>query len=137
MAASNDDHPTYSRDQLVRYVCLIYGCSPEHGESKLRELESWIQKDPLGALTSLQQHHLAKIPFGNVVIHYSQHHTVSLDPDLLFHKLVERVIGGYCFENNGLFAIVLRSLGYKMYTAAGKVSEDLHGGPHARYFSGW
>lgn len=136
MAVAND-HPTYSREQLASYVSLIYECAPGHGESKLKELEDWIQRDPLGALASLQQRQLAAIPFGNVVIHYSQHHTISLDPDLLFHKLVERRMGGYCFENNGLFSIVLRTLGYKMYTAAGKVSVDMKGGPRTRSFSGW
>lgn len=134
---ANSHHATFSREQLVRYVCKIYDCAPERGEPLLNELEERIPRDPLGALTSLQQHHLATIPFGNVVLHYSQHHTIALDPDLLFHKMVERGLGGYCVENTGMFAIVLRSLGFKMYTGAAKVSKDLGKELDTGRYHGW
>ena len=32
--------------------------------------------------------------------------------------------GGYCFEHNGLFAAVLRSLGYELYEAAARVARS-------------
>ena len=130
-------HTTFSRTQLQQYVCKIYKREPEHGASLLAELEERIQRDPLGALTSLQQHHLATFPFGNLVLHYSQHHTIALDPDLLFHKMVERGFGGYCVENTGMFAIVLRSLGFKMYTGAAKVNKDLGKEEDTGRFHGW
>ncbi|KAL1959312.1 hypothetical protein VTO42DRAFT_2499 [Malbranchea cinnamomea] len=138
MALDADAHrSTFSREQLARYASKIYESPPERGEALLRELEERIQRDPLGALTNMQQRHLAAIPFGNVVLHYSQHHTISLDPDYLFHKLVERGMGGYCVESTGLFAIVLRSLGFKMYTGAAKVSQDFGRATSTGLFVGW
>ena len=32
---------------------------------------------------------------------------ISLDPDRIIHKLIDSQRGGYCFELNGLFAMVL------------------------------
>lgn len=67
-------------------------------------------------------YHLAKVPFENLVIHYSPHHSISLDSEHLFQKIVERGHGGYCMENNGFFSIALRSLGFDIWTVGGKVS---------------
>ncbi|KAK2777795.1 N-terminal acetyltransferase [Onygenales sp. PD_12] len=129
--------PTYTRDQLAKYINFLYNSPPETGLSKLSEIEASIQRDALGALTTLVQRHLAVVPWTNIVLHYSQHHTVSLDPDVLFHKLVERGLGGYCMENTGLLAIVIRSLGYQVYATGARVSRSYHSANPTREYMGW
>jgi arylamine N-acetyltransferase len=136
MAIMTSQHPTYSRIQLARYISHIYQLPLEEAGPHLTRVEEAIRRDPLASLTELQRRHLSTIPFGNVVLHYSQHRTISLDNDLLFHKLVERGLGGYCVENTGLFAIVLRSLGFQIYTGGAKVSRDLGGPPVTGRFHG-
>jgi Arylamine N-acetyltransferase len=71
---------------------------------------------------SSARRHLVAIPWGNSGLHYSQHHTISLHPQNLFEKIVERQLDGYCMENTGIFFIVLRSLGYSVYATGGRVS---------------
>ncbi|PGH36888.1 hypothetical protein GX50_00346 [[Emmonsia] crescens] len=129
--------PTFSREQLAKYISFIIGCPADQGLAKLSELEELVQRDPLKVLTVIQQRQLATVPFSNVVLHYSQHHTISLDPDQLFHKLIERRLGGYCLENTNLLAIVIRSLGYQFYTTAGRVSKSYDSPTTASQFQGW
>ncbi|MDR0817996.1 MAG: arylamine N-acetyltransferase [Oscillospiraceae bacterium] len=62
-------------------------------------------------LYALHTAHVFNIPFENLDVFYGR--TISLDEDALFDKLVNRRRGGYCFEMNGLFSIVLKKLGFK------------------------
>ncbi|KAL0050534.1 hypothetical protein WJX82_001797 [Trebouxia sp. C0006] len=52
----------------------------------------------------------------------------SSDLSKVCEKLLRQPRGGCCFEQNTLFAAVLRSLGYDVYTAAARVvqSHDEH-----------
>ncbi|KAH9148655.1 hypothetical protein AeNC1_019392, partial [Aphanomyces euteiches] len=54
---------------------------------------------------------------------------VSIQADKIFRKMVVDGRGGYCYEQNALFAGVLRALGYEFETVAGRVTpqtgEDL------------
>ncbi|KAJ4388234.1 hypothetical protein N0V93_008841 [Gnomoniopsis smithogilvyi] len=77
--------------------------------------------DQLQNLTRLQQHHLARIPFDSVALHYSPTRLLSLDHDGLFQKIVINSRGGYCMEVNTLFGSVLRSLGYTVISVGGRV----------------
>ncbi|CAI6322394.1 unnamed protein product [Periconia digitata] len=82
--------------------------------------------DPDSALTYLallQRHHLATIPFENLTLHYSPHHQITLHPDELYRKIIGDANGrgGYCMENNSLFGALLKSLGYEVYSAGGRV----------------
>ena len=133
--APSSQRPKYSNDQLRQYLAILnYSAKNDALESLLAEKES----DPLGALTRLQRKQLASIPFGNLALHYSPHHTISLDPEALFTKLVERRLGGYCMENNTFFAIILRSLGFTLYTTGARVADavdDPTGDPGG--FGGW
>jgi N-hydroxyarylamine O-acetyltransferase len=61
-------------------------------------------------LRQLQVAHLLAVPFENLSIHLKQ--PITLDDDALFTKIVERRRGGFCYEANGLFAALLRSLGF-------------------------
>lgn len=45
---------------------------------------------------------------------------ISCKLEETFEKLVQKPRGGYCFEQNTLFAAVLRSLSFSVYTAAAR-----------------
>jgi len=61
-------------------------------------------------LQRLQLAHLTHIPYENLDI--MRDVPLQLNEDALFDKMVTRRRGGYCFELNGLFAWLLRGLGY-------------------------
>lgn len=104
----------------------------------LEDLESEVKQNPLETLSRLQLWQLAAVPWGNIGLHYSTHHTAPLDTDALFTKIVERRMGGYCMENNAFFATVLRSLGYDLYTTGARVSNSLtEGHKEPEGYTGW
>ncbi|KIV94803.1 hypothetical protein PV10_02535 [Exophiala mesophila] len=125
--------PTYNDDQLSTYVALI-NPDPSYSLAKLR---SEIQENPLAALSTLQLRQIAAVHWGNVALHYSHHRTLALDPDSLFHKIVERKFGGYCMENNAFFSTILRSLGYQIYVSGARISNALMGHADPDGFAGW
>jgi N-hydroxyarylamine O-acetyltransferase len=61
-------------------------------------------------LRNLHRAHMLLVPFENLSIHYDQ--PIVLDEAALFDKIVRRRRGGFCFELNGLFAWLLRALGF-------------------------
>lgn len=62
-------------------------------------------------LASLQHAQLHTIPFENFDIQLGR--GISLDPEVIFDKLVNRRRGGYCFELNGLFLMALKAFGFE------------------------
>jgi N-hydroxyarylamine O-acetyltransferase len=70
-------------------------------------------------LTALHTAHLGSIPFENVDVLLGRR--IRLDLAGLQTKLVDRRRGGYCFEQNTLFAAVLRRLGYRVTTLEARV----------------
>jgi N-hydroxyarylamine O-acetyltransferase len=64
----------------------------------------------LETLTKLHMAHVFAIPFENLDVFYGK--PISLASETLWRKLVEGGRGGYCFEMNGLFSLVLRALGF-------------------------
>jgi N-hydroxyarylamine O-acetyltransferase len=79
-------------------------------------------------LRSLQLAHLLNVPFENLSIHSNE--PVVLNEDALFTKIVERRRGGFCYECNGLFAGLLRALGFSVaMLAAGVARPDGSFGP--------
>jgi N-hydroxyarylamine O-acetyltransferase len=76
-------------------------------------------------LRDLQVFHLLTVPFENLSIHAKQ--PIVLDDNALFEKIVKRRRGGFCYEANGLFAALLRALGFdvKMLSAGvAKAAEE-------------
>lgn len=63
-------------------------------------------------LRELQVAHLKAVPFENLSIHSGE--PIVLNDQSLFEKVVSRRRGGFCYELNGLFAALLRSLGFKV-----------------------
>ncbi len=114
---------TYTDDQLARYFDRInYRCD---------NVRQHAAEDPLACLTALQAHQMAHVPFESLSLHYSRHRVLSLDPEELFTKIVERGRGGYCMEVNTFFAAVLRSLGFRLFSAGGRVRQQGGG------YKGW
>lgn len=64
----------------------------------------------LQTLQALHRLHLQRIPYENVDVFC--HLPVRLDAETLTQKLLLRHRGGYCFEQNGLFLMVLKALGF-------------------------
>ncbi len=63
-------------------------------------------------LRALHLAHLLAVPFENLDIHLGRR--ISLDEDALLDKIVRRRRGGFCYELNGLFAGLLRGLGFRV-----------------------
>lgn len=61
-------------------------------------------------LRALQVAHLLTVPFENLSIHAGQ--PIVLEDEALFTKIVTNQRGGFCYEANGLFAALLRALGF-------------------------
>lgn len=107
------------------------------GEDRLKYIEQTIQNDPLAALADLQRTHLATIKFANLSLHYTTEPSISLEPDVILHRLAERGLGGYCMENTGLLLIVLRSLGYTVYPTGARVSNAATSNVDDGGYGGW
>jgi N-hydroxyarylamine O-acetyltransferase len=72
-------------------------------------------------LGELQVAHLLTVPFENLSIHAGE--PIVLDDAALFQKIVVRRRGGFCYEANGLFAALLRALGFKVEMIAAEVAK--------------
>jgi N-hydroxyarylamine O-acetyltransferase len=70
-------------------------------------------------LRSLHVAHLRAVPFENLSIHWGE--PIVLDDDKLFDKVVQRRRGGFCYELNGLFAALLRALGFQVTMLSAEV----------------
>lgn len=83
------------------------------------------------SLMELTRAHLEHVPFE--VLEMTEAHTEpSLEPDALFEKIVVNCRGGYCFELNKLFYLLLDALGFDCYPVGVRV---LMGRPEPRAIS--
>ncbi|MEK6334470.1 MAG: arylamine N-acetyltransferase [Acidobacteriota bacterium] len=73
-------------------------------------------------LRRLHLAHLLAVPFENLSIHASE--PIVLEDDALFEKIVSRRRGGFCYELNGLFAALLRAVGFKVSMLSAQVADD-------------
>jgi N-hydroxyarylamine O-acetyltransferase len=74
------------------------------------------------ALVELTRRHLESVPFENLGIHLGE--PASVDENVLFGKIVDQRRGGICYELNGLFAELLRALGYEVDLLMARVWRD-------------
>ncbi len=63
--------------------------------------------------------HLQHVPFENLDV--MRRRLFNLDPAALFDKIVTHRRGGFCYELNGLFALLLEQLGFKVTRLAARV----------------
>ncbi len=66
----------------------------------------------LATLRALHRAHLLTVPFENLDIGLGR--PIVLDEGVLCAKIVGRRRGGFCYELNGLFAALLRALGFRV-----------------------
>jgi N-hydroxyarylamine O-acetyltransferase len=71
-------------------------------------------------LRALHTTHLLTVPFENLDIHLGR--PIVLDQAALYAKIVARRRGGFCYELNGLFAALLRALGFSVTLLSARVS---------------
>jgi N-hydroxyarylamine O-acetyltransferase len=72
-------------------------------------------------LRELHYAHVHNVPYENLDILRGKY--LSIDHEAVFHKIVEKRRGGYCFELNGLFAWLLRAIGYAVTEFYGRYLE--------------
>src|SRR5438477_12188005 len=97
--------PTLARSDLDAYLRRF-----EYGGSL---------KPTYDVLAALHLAHATHIPFENLDILLGR--PIHLDLDTLQAKLVHGCRGGYCFEQNVLFAAVLEQLGFAVHRLAARV----------------
>src|SRR5262245_26196567 len=73
-------------------------------------------------LRQLHLAHLLQVPFENLSIHARE--PIVLNDTALFEKIVTRRRGGFCYELNGLFAALLRELGFEVAMLSAQVAND-------------
>jgi N-hydroxyarylamine O-acetyltransferase len=73
-------------------------------------------------LRQLHRAHLLTIPFENLDIHLG--HTIVLDNEKFFEKIVRQGRGGFCYELNGLFAALLCALDFNVTMLSARVYLD-------------
>src|SRR6266849_8664811 len=65
----------------------------------------------LPTLRQIHRAHLLAVPFENLDIPLG--HPIVCDEDTFVRKIVERRRGGFCYEMNGAFAALLRTIGFE------------------------
>ena len=73
-------------------------------------------------LRHLHRRHLERVPFENLDIHLGR--PIVLDEAQLFDKIVRQRRGGFCYELNGLFAELLRALGFDVTLLSARVADQ-------------
>jgi N-hydroxyarylamine O-acetyltransferase len=81
----------------------------------------------LHTLAQLQQAHLLHIPFGNLDIHNQI--PIQLNTARIYDKVVTHRREGFCYELNGLFYELLKSLGFEVRRISTRVYNDGEYGP--------
>jgi len=78
-------------------------------------------------LRALHRAHQMTVPFENLSIHLAE--PISLDERDLIDKIVRRRRGGFCYELNGAFALLLEALGAQVSRVAARVYGEAGLGP--------
>ncbi len=85
----------------------------------------------LETLRALHYAHLLAVPFENLDI---PERPIILGEERFFDKIVRRRRGGFCYELNGLFAALLRALGFRVTLLSGRVDNGKGAGSVMREF---
>ena len=82
----------------------------------------------LATLRRLHEAHVRAVPFENSSVLFGERRTV--DPSAAVRKLGLEGRGGFCYELNGAFALLLRAIGYAVDYLDARVYGDSTVGPH-------
>ncbi|KAK7431186.1 hypothetical protein QQZ08_002226 [Neonectria magnoliae] len=122
--------PVYSEAQVAKFLSHLKVPS-----------EFYIGNKPIldhAFLSAIHKHMITEIPYENLLLHYSDHQTITLDPQEIYRKIIldGRGRGGYCMENSLLLTYMLRALGFQVYPVGVRVRLRKDGIPHGG-FPGW
>lgn len=122
--------PVYSEAQVAKFLSHLKIPS-----------EFYIGNEPIldhAFLAAIHKHMITEIPYENLLLHYSDHQTITLDPQEIYRKIVlgSRGRGGYCMESSLLLTYMLRALGFQVYPVGVRVRLRKDGVPHGG-FPGW
>lgn len=98
-------------DAQVRGYLERLGICPEKGK---------LPEPDLAFLNRLVEAHQKNVPFENLDV-YREKLPISLEVSDLYNKIVANRRGGYCFELNGLFVCLLRTLGYDAWSCGCRI----------------
>lgn len=112
-------HAPYSASQIVAAV--------RHEDMSPVDLAAYFDRigysgpaEPsLDVLRALHELHPAAIPFEAIDVMLDR--GIDISPAAVDAKLIERRRGGYCYEHNGLFARVLKAIGFEVEGLAAHV----------------
>lgn len=79
-------------------------------------------EDALEAVTALQRHHLDRVPFENLDLVYSAHHSLPADTAHVYEHVVIKSRGGVCDQIHQLFAKLLRHFGFPVYCTGARIN---------------
>ncbi|MFG3123166.1 arylamine N-acetyltransferase [Streptomyces sp. NPDC048201] len=97
--------------------------NPTRTDAYLRRIGAQRPASPTTeALRDLHSRHLRTVPFENLSIHLGE--PVVLEEEALLDKVVGARRGGFCYELNGTFGLLLTELGYDVQLLAGRVHGD-------------
>ena len=83
-------------------------------------------REPIvSTLQALREAHLLAVPFENLDI--ALRRAIVLDEASFWTKIVEHHRGGFCYELNGLFALLLRALGFQVDLLSASVARETGG----------
>ncbi len=89
-----------------------YYCIPkDYKDLYLTKLGVKKEKPTIEYLNYLIRKNIETIPFKNLDV-TDLHTPVSIDPICLQEKILKKNRGGFCFELNGAFYLLLKSLGF-------------------------
>lgn len=117
----------YTQHQLNQYVKHI-GLPLQYRPSSDPALD-------ISLLTALHIHQISTIPYENLDLHYSGHHSVSLDPQEIFDKFItrKRNRGGYCMEASLFFLWMLQCYGFDVYPTGVRIRLRSNGVPQGDF----
>lgn len=84
-------------------------------------IETPIVAPSIENLRLLQRRHLLSVPFENLDIHRKR--KIVLDPDRIARKILEEKRGGFCYELNSLFYVLLEASGFESKMISARVSD--------------
>lgn len=104
--------------------------SPERYLSRIGLSSGRFTTPDLLTLSELQRAHVTSVPFETFSINGDPHSIregrgVDLSIPSLYNKIVAAHRGGFCFELNGAFGWLLRSLGYDVTRVAARMVTDI------------
>lgn len=71
-------------------------------------------------LRALHRAHMLAVPFENLDIHLGR--PILCDEAALLHKIIDERRGGFCYELNGAFAVLLRAFGFRVTLLSARVA---------------